>query len=123
MRWKSCCLTLVNLPDIGEDDERNLVWVKLIRQVREQLHEPPDSPASQQLAVHLIDVSMEWFGQDEQLIEKYWGKIRSEEGEELKVYGMDAQVMEYMDRIVDWYLQHSEEGTNGGGESAEETDK
>lgn len=104
------------LPDLGDNDERNLAWAKLIRQIRERLHEPPESPESQQLAGEILELAMEWFGHDEQLIEKYWDNIRPEQGEEARVYGMDTDVMDYIDRMVDWYLQHSgEDGLDDGG--------
>ncbi|MFD7525609.1 MerR family transcriptional regulator [Paenibacillus chitinolyticus] len=101
---------LKSLPDLSADDPRNMAWAKLIREVKEHLHEPPSSAVSQKLAARIVEISMDWFQQDEQLIEKYWSLIRPEEGKEAKVYGMEADVMDYIDRIVDWYLQHLEEG-------------
>ncbi|GKS12114.1 MerR family transcriptional regulator [Paenibacillus chitinolyticus] len=99
-----------SLPDLSADDPRNMAWAKLIREVKEHLHEPPSSAASQKLAARIVEISMDWFQQDEQLIEKYWSLIRPEEGKEAKVYGMEADVMDHIDRIVDRYLQHLEEG-------------
>ncbi|EGL18654.1 MULTISPECIES: MerR family transcriptional regulator [Paenibacillus] len=99
-----------SLPDLSADDPRNMAWAKLIREVKEHLHEPPSAAVSQKLAARIVEISMDWFQQDEQLIEKYWALIRPEEGEEAKVYGMEADVMDYIDRIVDWHLQHLEEG-------------
>ncbi|MFS0836461.1 MerR family transcriptional regulator [Paenibacillus sp. 1P03SA] len=98
-----------NLPDLSADDPRNMAWAKLIREVKEHLHEPPSSAVSQELAARIVEISMDWFQRDEELIEKYWTLIRPDKGEEAKVYGMDADVMEYIDRIVDWYLEHLEE--------------
>lgn len=98
-----------NLPDLSSNDPRNMQWARLIRQVKEQLNEPPSSIMSQKLAAQFLEISMEWFEQDEQLIEKYWSIIRPEEGKETKVYGMDTEVMNHIDQIVDWYLQHTQE--------------
>ncbi|MGG0171205.1 hypothetical protein [Paenibacillus dokdonensis] len=85
---------------MSTDDPRSMEWAKLIRRIKEHMHEPPSSIISQELAAQIIEVSMEWFQQDEQLIDKYWSLIRPEEGMESKVYGMDAEVMNHIDRIV-----------------------
>lgn len=99
-----------NLPDLSSNDPRSMEWTKLIRKVKEHMHESPSSIISQKLAAQIIEVSMEWFQHDEQLIDKYWSLIRPEEGMETKVYGMDAEVMDHIDRIVDYYLHHLQEG-------------
>ncbi|MDQ0272639.1 MerR family transcriptional regulator [Cytobacillus purgationiresistens] len=98
---------LENLPDLSTADPRNMQWAKLIRDVKANLHEPPDSETSQSLAKQILEMGNEWFQKDEQLIDKYWGLIRPEEGEKPKVYGMDAEVMNYIDRIVDWHLENN----------------
>ncbi|MFX3633159.1 MAG: MerR family transcriptional regulator [Candidatus Pristimantibacillus sp.] len=76
-----------NLPDLISNDPRSMKWAQLIRKVKEHLHEPPSSDISQELAAQIIEVSMEWFEKDEQLLEKYWSMVRPEEGKETKVYG------------------------------------
>ncbi|MBB6671958.1 MerR family transcriptional regulator [Cohnella nanjingensis] len=105
---------LKNLPDLSSEDPRAMKWAKLIRAAMEHLHEPPSSDVSQDLARQFVEISMDWFEQDEQLIEKYWTMIRPEANEETKVYGLDADVMGYIDRIVDAYLQQDQEGTPHG---------
>lgn len=107
-----------SLPDLSANDPRSMEWAKLVRKVKEHLHEPPSSDISQQLAAQIIDLSMDWFQQDEELIDKYWAMIRPEEGMEAKVFGMDAEVMDYIDRIVDWHLQHAQEEKEYGGKSS-----
>jgi len=103
-----------DLPDLSSNDPRSMEWAKLIRQVKAYIHEPPSSIISQKLAEQIIEVSMEWFQNDEQLIDKYWSLIRPEDGMETKVYGMDAEVMDHIDRIVDYYLQHLQEEDDNG---------
>ncbi|MBH5320910.1 MerR family transcriptional regulator [Paenibacillus sp. GSMTC-2017] len=103
-----------NLPDLSSDDPRSMEWAKLIRKVKEHMHEPPSSIVSQKLAKQIIEATMEWFQQDEQLLDKYWSLIRPEEGMETKVYGMDNEAMDHIDRIVDCYLQNVQEGDGNG---------
>jgi len=97
-----------NLPDLSSEDPRSMRWAKLIRTVKAHMDEPPSSMISQRLAAEFIEVAMDWFEQDEALLEKYWAIIRPEEGAESKVYAMDAEVMDHIDKIVDWYLLHGE---------------
>ncbi|WP_025848751.1 MerR family transcriptional regulator [Paenibacillus ehimensis] len=103
-----------SLPELSTNDPRSMEWAKLIRKIKEHMHEPPSSDHSQHLAAQILSLSMEWFQQDEELIGKYWSMIRPENGKEAKVYGMDADVMDYIDRIVDWYLQHAREEDDDG---------
>ncbi|MFB5761393.1 MerR family transcriptional regulator [Paenibacillus medicaginis] len=93
-----------NLPNLNSDDPRSMQWAKLVRAAKDHLHEPPSSEMSQKLARQFVEISMDWFEQDEQLIEKYWALIRPEQDEQAKVFGMDREVMDYIDSIVDWYL-------------------
>ncbi|WP_235847547.1 MerR family transcriptional regulator [Paenibacillus tuaregi] len=99
-----------NLPNLSLNDPRSMEWARLIRKVKENMHEPPSSIISQKLAEEILEISMEWFQQDEQLIDRYWSLIRPEEGTEAKVYGMDTDVMDHIEQIVDYYLSHLEEG-------------
>jgi len=108
-----------SLPDLSANDPRSMEWAKMIRKVREHMHESPSSNNSQNLAAQIVNLSMEWFQQDEGLIEKYWSMIPPEEGQETKVFGMDADVMDYIDRIVDWYLQHAQEENDDGRKNGE----
>jgi len=106
------------LPSLSDTDPRNMEWAGLMREAKERLGEPPSSAASQELAKRFVAVGLDWFEQDEKLLEKYWSLIRPEEGEKEKVYGMDAEAMAYIDRIVDEYLRRQGEeagdGSQGG---------
>jgi len=102
------------LPSLSDSDPRNMEWAKLMREAKERMHEPPFSPASQKLAERFFAIGMEWFEQDGRLLGKYWSLVRPEEGKEPKVFGMDAEAMDYIDRIVDEYLRRQEEGSVDG---------
>jgi len=105
-----------SLPDLGSDDPRSMEWARLMRQVKEHLHEEPSSAASQRIAERIVDTTMEWFEHDEKLLDKYWRLIRPEPGQGSKVFGLDAEAMDYIDRIVDWYLENGQEGAQHDGE-------
>jgi DNA-binding transcriptional MerR regulator len=102
------------LPDLRSDDPRSMQWAKLLRQAKEQMGEAPSSAVSQQLAAQFIEVSLEWFEQDEQLLEKYWALIRPDPGKGAKIYGLESDVMMYIDQIIDWYLAHVQGGSMDG---------
>lgn len=107
---------LQRLPDLSSEDPRTMRWAQLMRAAKAHTQEPPDSAISRELAEQFMEIAMEWFEGDEQLIEKYWTLIRPEAGGETKVYGLDADVMAYIDRIVDARLQRSEEEARDGEE-------
>ncbi|MFF2889817.1 MerR family transcriptional regulator [Paenibacillus sp. NPDC057967] len=104
------------LPDLSSKDPRAMKWAQLIRTVKMHMDEPPSSAVSQQLAAEMMEITMEWFEQDEVLLEKYWTLIRPDEGMDSKVYALDTGVMDHIDRIVDWYLQHGEGAASNDGE-------
>jgi len=83
--------------------------LQVLREIRERINEPVDSPEVQQLAEKVVDFSMHVFQEDEQLINKYWELIRPEEGEIAKVYGLDSETMEYIDEMVEYYLKKEED--------------
>lgn len=112
-----------SLPDLSSNDPKTAQWVQLIRTAAKHTNEEPSSEISQRLAKQFFEISMEWFAQDEKLIEKYWTLIRPEEGMEEKVYGLDRKVMDYIDRIVDWYIAANVQEENRLNEQKNENDE
>ncbi|MCU5094156.1 MerR family transcriptional regulator [Bacillus wiedmannii] len=97
------------LPTFEENDKRTKDWLQVLREIRERINEPVDSPEVQQLAEKVVGFSMHVFQEDEQLINKYWELIRPGEGEIVKVYGLDSETMKYIDEIVECYLKKEED--------------
>ncbi|WP_152404613.1 MerR family transcriptional regulator [Paenibacillus cellulositrophicus] len=97
------------LPKMDEDDPRSDEWIGLLRDIHRHLEEPPDSPASRQLAQRLLTIGEGWFDGREDVLEKYWEWIRPEAGESEKVLGLDENTVNYIDRIVGEYLRHEQE--------------
>ena len=98
-----------SLPTFEENDKRTKDWLQVLREIRERINEPVDSPEVQQLAEKVVGFSMHVFQEDEQLINKYWELIRPGEGEIAKVYGLDSETMKYIDEIVECYLKKEED--------------
>lgn len=92
---------LEGLPRLDSDDTRNYEWVTLLREVREQRLSPPDPEAENRLAERLLAIGEEWFGGDNDTLDKYWEWIRPEPPQDAKVLGLDGDTMAYIDRIVD----------------------
>ncbi|KZE72752.1 hypothetical protein AV654_04295 [Paenibacillus elgii] len=63
------------------------------------LKKRPDSPASRRLAERLLEIEGQWFGNREDVLEKYWEWIRPEPGGSEKVLGLDEETMAYIERI------------------------
>lgn len=97
-----------NLPNLSTNDPRNMEWAKLCHDVKQHLHEPPSSEISQELAKSIVEISGKWFQDDEHLVDKYWELIRPDKGEQAKVFGMDAETMDYIDKILDYYILNIE---------------
>jgi len=95
---------LEDLPRLDTDDPRNMAWVTLLREVREQSHAPPNPEVEHRLAARLVDIGEDWFRGSDETLDKYWEWIRPEPGNEAKVLGLDSETMAFIDRIVDNYL-------------------
>ncbi|MGN7381910.1 HTH-type transcriptional activator tipA [Chlamydia abortus] len=100
---------LSGLPVLGSLDPRAEHYARLISSVRENMHEPPDSPKAQQLAGQLYELALGFFQGDARLLDKYWGQLFPEEGEQSAVYGHDRELMAYIEEMIGHYLQAREE--------------
>lgn len=112
-KWRSKYFTpeeIDKLPSSNLEDPINQEWAKLLKVIRSHVHEPADAPASLVLAEQIIRIADQLFQGDEVLTEKYWEKIRPAEGKAPNVYGLDAETMAYIDRIVIHYLEIAEGG-------------
>lgn len=97
-----------DLPTLEENDERTKEWLQVLREIRQRINEPVDSPEIQKLAERVVAFSMHVFHEDEQLINKYWDLIKPEEGEIARVYGLDLETMNYIEKMMDCYLKKEE---------------
>ncbi|MBG9942742.1 MerR family transcriptional regulator [Brevibacillus formosus] len=95
---------LRKLPDLKNDDPLALEWAKLLNDIGSHINEPADSPASRRLAAQVMEISDKLFSDDEELSLKYWEFIRPRDGEAPSLYGMSREVMDYIERILDHYI-------------------
>ncbi|NGZ76381.1 MerR family transcriptional regulator [Saccharibacillus alkalitolerans] len=96
---------LRRLPQPAETGPEAEVWAALLRRIRANLHRPPESPESLELARELLGYAADAFGGDERLIERYWTFIRPDEGEQARIYGLDEEAFAYIEAITDEYMR------------------
>ncbi|MCP1311833.1 MerR family transcriptional regulator [Paenibacillus tyrfis] len=94
-----------SLQRLEENDPRADEWIRILRDIHGHLGEPPDSPTSRRLAERLLEIEGQWFGDREDVLEKYWEWIHPEPGGHEKVLGLDEETMAYIERITDEYLR------------------
>lgn len=88
------------LPELTTDDPRTKEWVQLLRDIRAHLHEPPHSPIREQLAQRVVRCAREFFHGNDELALKYWEAIRPQPDQPANVYGLDAELMAYIDQLL-----------------------
>lgn len=93
------------LPGQAMDDPLTLEWAHILNALQTCMHEPPDSPSAQQLAARIVAYGRQLFGEDEQLLEKYWDYITPSDDAATVKYGMTREVMDYIVAITDIYQQ------------------
>lgn len=97
---------LGQLPVMGSPDPRMEPYIQLMSAIRQNMHEPPDSPAAQQLAEALYGMALDYFQGDARLIDKYWEGLIPEEGERSVVYGHDRELLVYVGEMIGHYLRN-----------------
>ncbi|WP_068774898.1 MerR family transcriptional regulator [Paenibacillus sp. FJAT-26967] len=115
-KWRTQFFTPEEIAKLPSDDLNDPLiqeWTRLLKKIRELVHEPENSARSQELAKEILSLSDQLFQGDEALTEKYWESMRPAAGEQPRLYGMDVEMMAYVDKIVDYYLQFTEEGDIG----------
>ncbi len=110
-------ILLRQLPDLTARDEKTEKWIELLKKIRQTKGEPIDSPVSQRLAEEIMRFIREHLQMEDSLIDKYWEKIKPEDGQPEKVIGLDKETMEYIEQILDWYLKYGEGDKRHGKEN------
>lgn len=100
-----------SLPTFDTDDPKADEWVKLLREIRDNMHEPPDSPIAQQLAKRVMNYAEDLFQGKMEVLEKYWELIRPSSNNAPVIYGLDQEMMFYIDQIVECYEKVEKEKT------------
>ena len=99
---------LEKMPNLTTHNEITNKWMNLLKKVHQTKGEPIDSEASQALAAEMMQFIREDLQMDDALIDKYWEKIKPENGKAEKVLGLDKETMAYIEQILDWYEKYGE---------------
>jgi DNA-binding transcriptional MerR regulator len=94
---------LAVLPVNDFDNPLVMEWAGFLNEIQQLLQEPPSSPASQQLAARIAEYGKQLFQGNDQLMDKYWSFITPQPDQPALMYGMTAEVMSYIEQILDVY--------------------
>jgi DNA-binding transcriptional MerR regulator len=99
---------LDQLPVFGSKDTRLTKIIELIDQIRGNMDKSPFDVKMQEYAesFHLLMVSL--FQGNTELMEKYWRLIKPQEKQSPVVYGLNHEVMSYIDKMLDYYYRQQE---------------
>lgn len=105
------------LPKMSGDDPDSLEWIALIGQIKRHIKDEPASPKVQNIIRRMLEKQLEDFKDDEEFINKLW-EIRksSEESAQLRLYPIEEEVLEFMERAYEIYISsvHDSSTTQGG---------
>lgn len=94
---------LNNLPSLDNDCQEITAWITLLKEIRQHTHESPYSEIAQKLANKLMNMALDFFQGDEELLEKYWAIIHSPP-EHISLYTLDKDLASFIEKITDiWY--------------------
>lgn len=104
---------LAKLPVWGSGDERLGELLSLLRQASDMMPASPYSEEAQVLAGRLDAQAKELFGGDSKLLDTYWEWIKPQEGEQPAVIGLENELMDYVEKMIDFYRKRKEGGPDG----------
>ncbi|WP_151735200.1 MerR family transcriptional regulator ['Paenibacillus yunnanensis' Narsing Rao et al. 2020] len=93
------------LPINDFDNPLVMEWADILRDMKQQLQEPPDSAASQELAARIVHYSSRLFHGNEELADKFWSYVTPQDGQDTVIYGMTTEVMNYIEEILEIYYR------------------
>lgn len=96
------------LPVMGSQDPRMAIYIELLGEIRAQMEMPPDSEPIQQLAERLWHWALQIFEGNEKLLEKYWSMLSPNSSGDSPVYGHDVKLIEYVNRMMEVWLDGKE---------------
>lgn len=109
------------LPKMNGDDPDSMEWIALLGQIkRYMLKDDPSSPRVQNIIRRMLEKQIEDFAGEEQFINKLWELRKSpEQSEELGLYPIDQEVLEYMERAYDIYAASLQDSARSKEETRE----
>lgn len=89
------------LPNLNRNDRITEQYISLIRRIEWCLQQniPPESEEGFAIARELNEVSIETFGGDEELMNKFW-EVRKRPAEESGLYPISEEVLEFVERCL-----------------------
>jgi DNA-binding transcriptional MerR regulator len=99
---------LKRLPVLGSDDPRLKEMIELVKQIRQNMDKPATDAVIQKFAdsIHVQMVSV--FQGNTELMEKYWKLISPKENQDPIVYGLDHELVSYIDQMMEYYYKQQE---------------
>jgi len=102
---------LKQLPLIGSDDPRIDSMLELVKETRKNMHVLPSSSVAQELAKKWRHCVTSWFKGDVKLQEKYFNFIDSVNKNKQVIFGLDEEVIHFIDQILDCLNQEEIENS------------
>ncbi|WP_230192193.1 MerR family transcriptional regulator [Paenibacillus sp. CECT 9249] len=107
------------LPKLGGEDPSSLEWIALLGQIKRLMTEDPASPKVQNIIRRMMEKLTEQFEGEDEFLDKLWDARKSSaQSEELGLYPIEKEVLDYMERGYEIYIS-SVQGASAaqGGES------
>ncbi|WP_019636366.1 MerR family transcriptional regulator [Paenibacillus fonticola] len=97
---------LQKVPHMRGDDPDSLEWIALIGQLKQQMKRGDvSSPKVQSIIRRMLEKQEENFSGEEEFIQKLWDvRMSSSQSEDLGLYPIDREVLEFMEQAYEFYM-------------------
>lgn len=103
-----------DVPNISVDDPDALEWIALIGQIKKHMHQGPRAKKVQDVIKRMDDKREETFAGEEEFIDKLWDmRMSLEESENLGLYPIDQDVLDFMNEAYIVYAAKKEDENDG----------
>ncbi|MEK3805418.1 MerR family transcriptional regulator [Bacillus sp. FSL H8-0547] len=90
-----------NLPDLGDSGKQTQHYLSLLRRIEWCISRDisPESDAGMEIGLQLLEAGRETFGEDEELMEKFW-EVRKKPSEESGLYPVSEGVLLFAEKCL-----------------------
>lgn len=100
------------LPKMKGEDPNSLEWIALLGLIKQYVKDDPASLRVQNVIRRMLEKQMEEFKDEHDFINKLWELRKSPtQSEELGLYPIDQEVLEFMERAYDIYMSSRPESS------------
>lgn len=97
---------LKSMPRLGDENPLSKKWMEIMKELKESVHEDPNSPKVQQLVEKWTELLEQMYQGNWNLANKVW-QLHYKGNQNLGFYNLDPETMEFIEKVEKYYQKQS----------------